>query len=61
MRKFDNDPIMCIPNDVYMERDRIAKSRWRNAPYHVLLEALKFRYRITKLCLLKRRQWIKRY
>lgn len=37
----DVDPIMCMPNDIYRERDSLAKSKWRPYANKVLLDAFK--------------------
>ncbi len=36
-----HDPVMCMPNDIYKERDRLAKSKWHNFPSRVLLDAFR--------------------
>jgi len=37
----NGDPIMAMPNDVYNERDKLAKRKWRAYPDKVLLDAFK--------------------
>ncbi len=35
------DPVMVMPNDIYRERDSLAKVKWRSYPNKVLLDAFK--------------------